>query len=110
MSISSEVVPEYREFERFSTTVFNAYIQPLMERYLESLEKRLLAASYPPGVLTVGGSGGALTVDAAVFAGNSVSTGDNLQASGGAIFVGGAETQEAVPGNGRMPSGDPVRL
>jgi N-methylhydantoinase A len=65
VSISSEVVPEYREFERFSTTVFNAYIQPLMERYLESMEKRLLAAGYRPGVLTVGSSGGALTVDAA---------------------------------------------
>jgi N-methylhydantoinase A len=65
VSMSSEVVPEYREFERFSTTVFNAYIRPLMERYLESLEKKLLAAGYPPGVLTVGSSGGALTVDAA---------------------------------------------
>src|SRR5204862_6847334 len=34
VSLSSDVVPEYREFERFSTTVFNAYIRPLMERYL----------------------------------------------------------------------------
>ena len=65
VSLSSDVVPEYREFERFSTTVFNAYIRPLMERYLESLEKKLVAAGYPPGVLTVGSSGGALTVDAA---------------------------------------------
>ena len=65
VSLSSEVVPEYREFERFSTTVFNAYIRPLMERYLASLEKKLVAARYPPGVLTVGSSGGALTVDAA---------------------------------------------
>jgi N-methylhydantoinase A len=65
VSLSSEVVPEYREFERFSTTVFNAYVRPLMHRYLESLEKRLLAAGYPPGVLTVGSSGGALTVDTA---------------------------------------------
>lgn len=65
VSLSSEVVQEYREFERFSTTVFNAYIRPLMERYLESLEKRLFDAGYPPGVLTVGSSGGALTVDAA---------------------------------------------
>jgi N-methylhydantoinase A len=65
VSVSSEVVPEYREFERFSTTVFNAYIQPLIERYLESLEKKLFAAGYPPGVLTVGSSGGALTIDGA---------------------------------------------
>jgi N-methylhydantoinase A len=65
VSLSSEVVPEYREFERFSTTVSNAYIRPLVHRYLESLEKRLLAAGYPPGVLTVGSSGGALTVETA---------------------------------------------
>jgi N-methylhydantoinase A len=65
VSVSSDVVPEYREFERFSTTVFNAYIRPLMERYLGSLEKKLVAAGYPPGVLTVGSSGGALTLDAA---------------------------------------------
>ncbi len=34
VSCSAEVVAEYREFERFSTTVLNAYLQPLMDRYL----------------------------------------------------------------------------
>jgi hypothetical protein len=41
VSLSSDVVPEYREFERFSTTVLNAYLQPLMDRYLAALEERL---------------------------------------------------------------------
>jgi N-methylhydantoinase A len=65
VSCSADVVPEYREFERFSTTVLNAYLQPLMDRYLSGLEARLLATGYGHGVLTVGGSGGMMTTDTA---------------------------------------------
>ena len=61
VSCSADVVPEYREFERFSTTVLNAYLQPLMDEYLEGLEERLLATGYGHGVLTVGSSGGMMT-------------------------------------------------
>jgi N-methylhydantoinase A/oxoprolinase/acetone carboxylase beta subunit len=38
VSASHKVLPEYREFERWSTTVVNAYVTPLMARYLEKLE------------------------------------------------------------------------
>jgi N-methylhydantoinase A/oxoprolinase/acetone carboxylase beta subunit len=38
---SHEVLPEYREFERWSTTVVNAYVTPLMDRYLARLEDSL---------------------------------------------------------------------
>ncbi|HEX7214236.1 MAG TPA: hydantoinase/oxoprolinase family protein, partial [Methylomirabilota bacterium] len=65
VSCSADVVAEYREFERFSTTVLNAYLQPLMEGYLTSLEERLLAAGYVHGVLTVASSGGMMTTDTA---------------------------------------------
>ena len=65
VSISFDVVPEYREFERFSTTVLNAYLQPLMDRYLSGLEKRLFESGYAYGVLTVGSSGGMMTVETA---------------------------------------------
>ena len=65
VSCSAEVVPEYREFERFSTTVLNAYLQPLMDDYLTGLEERLLASGYAHGVLTVGSSGGMMTTDTA---------------------------------------------
>ena len=34
LSISSEVQPEFREYERLSTTVLNAYLQPVIDRYL----------------------------------------------------------------------------
>lgn len=37
ISISSEILPEYREYERTSTTVINAYVAPLMSRYLARL-------------------------------------------------------------------------
>ncbi len=40
-SLSSEVIPEYREYERFSTTVINAFVTPVMDRYLGSLESQL---------------------------------------------------------------------
>ena len=39
VSISSRILPEYREYERTSTVVINAYLQPLMGRYLKQLTK-----------------------------------------------------------------------
>ena len=41
---SHEVLPEYREFERWSTTVVNAYVTPLMDKYLGTLERTLTHA------------------------------------------------------------------
>ena len=41
VSISHEILPEYREYERTSTVVVNAYLQPLMGRYLTSLKSRV---------------------------------------------------------------------
>ena len=41
LSLSYRILPEFREYERMSTVVLNAYLQPLMQRYLESLRARL---------------------------------------------------------------------
>ena len=41
LSLSSEILPEYREFERTATTVINAYVAPLMARYLQRLREGL---------------------------------------------------------------------
>src|SRR5262245_3805602 len=41
ISLSSRILPEYREYERTSTTVINAYLAPLMSRYLRRLAERL---------------------------------------------------------------------
>src|SRR5262245_35677750 len=65
VSCSADVVAEYREFERFSTTVLNAYLQPLMDGYLGGLERRLRAVGYAHGVLTVASSGGMMTTETA---------------------------------------------
>jgi N-methylhydantoinase A len=65
ISCSADVVAEYREFERFSTTVLNAYLMPLMDDYLTGLEKRLRATGYAHGVLTVASSGGMMTTETA---------------------------------------------
>ncbi|PYY10626.1 MAG: 5-oxoprolinase [Acidobacteria bacterium] len=41
LSLSHRILPEFREYERMSTVAVNAYLQPLMQRYLESLRARL---------------------------------------------------------------------
>jgi N-methylhydantoinase A len=41
VSLSSDVLPEFREYERTSTTVINAYVAPLLSRYISSLEQGL---------------------------------------------------------------------
>jgi N-methylhydantoinase A len=41
LSLSSDVLPEYREYERTSTTVINAYVAPLLSRYIAGLEEGL---------------------------------------------------------------------
>lgn len=46
LSLSSEIAPEIREYERTSTTVANAYALPLMSRYLKTLEDKLAAAGF----------------------------------------------------------------
>jgi N-methylhydantoinase A/oxoprolinase/acetone carboxylase beta subunit len=55
---SHEVLPEYREFERWSTTVVNAYVTPIMSRYLLRLESVLLERSTARSRLSVMQSNG----------------------------------------------------
>jgi len=49
VSLSHKILPEYREYERTSTTVINAYLVPLMSRYLGSLMDALGAGGRGPG-------------------------------------------------------------
>ncbi len=60
ISLSSEVCPEIREYERTSTTVTNAYVQPLMDSYLRRMEQKLDADGFA-GTLCLMTSGGGLT-------------------------------------------------
>ncbi len=77
ISLSSEILPEYREYERTATTVINAYVQPLVARYLQRLEAALSGAT--------GGAAGA----------NSNHRLRILQSNGGAIGPAQAARQPA---------------
>ena len=60
VSISSDVCPEIREYERFTTTVVNAYIKPLMANYLKKLDNELKIKGFNCPLLLMT-SGGTLT-------------------------------------------------
>ncbi|MCO6417370.1 hydantoinase/oxoprolinase family protein [Siccirubricoccus sp. KC 17139] len=65
LSLSCEVAPEIREYERASTTIANAYVLPLMERYLGRLESGLREAGVAAPLLLMMSSGGVTTVETA---------------------------------------------
>ena len=62
VSTSSEVLPEYREYERFTTTVLNVYVAPRVGRYLRSLEGRLAERNYRKDVAIMTSNGGTMSV------------------------------------------------
>ncbi len=65
VSLSSEVLPEFREFERLTTTVLNAYLQPALGSYLSHL-KQQMDARYPGVVIGINqSSGGLMSVERA---------------------------------------------
>jgi N-methylhydantoinase A len=59
VSLSSEVQPEFREYERFTTTVVNAYLQPRLEHYIETLISDL-SATIPGAQVGINQSSGGL--------------------------------------------------
>jgi N-methylhydantoinase A len=58
VSLSSEVLPQIKEFERVSTTVINAYVGPVLSRYLTRLDARLGEAGYHGPTLIIQSHGG----------------------------------------------------
>src|SRR5918995_25833 len=65
VSLSSEVLPEFREYERFSTTTADAYLAPKLAAYLEKLAERV-EESGSPSPLIMQSSGGVTSVEDAV--------------------------------------------
>ena len=65
ISISSQVAPQIREYERMSTTVANAYVQPLTERYLQRLSDDLKEGGFRHDLYLMLSSGGITTLDTA---------------------------------------------
>ncbi|MFQ5958351.1 MAG: hydantoinase/oxoprolinase family protein [Alphaproteobacteria bacterium] len=83
ISLSSEVSPEMREYERFSTACANAYCQPMMSRHLTGLERELRDAGFVCPVYMMLSGGGITTLETAVrFPVRLVESGP----AGGAIF------------------------
>ncbi len=64
LSISSRILPEYREYERTSTVVINAYLQPLMGRYLKRLSETT-GAERGLNLRVMQSSGGSISADVA---------------------------------------------
>ena len=84
VSLSSEVSPQMREYERFNTTIANAYIRPLMASYLGRLKDRLAAEGADCPVFLMHSGGGILSLEmAAKFPVRLVESGP----AGGAIFA-----------------------
>ena len=65
ITASHQVVPEFREYERFSTTVINAYLLPVMTRYLSTLGDSLAAKEYRGPVYTMASNGGTMDLETA---------------------------------------------
>lgn len=65
IAVSSGVVAEYREYERFSTAVLNAFVAPQMDRYLRDIETRLADCGYRRSIFVMQSSGGIMTARAA---------------------------------------------
>lgn len=63
--LSSDVAPEWREYERTSTTVVSAYVAPIIGKYLSQLEQCLEAEGIQSPVLVMQSNGGVVTADVA---------------------------------------------
>ena len=65
VTLASEVSPEIREYERWSTAIANAYVQPVMDRYLGRLDTALKARGFACPLLLITSGGGLTTLDTA---------------------------------------------
>ena len=93
ISLSSEVSPQMREYERFNTTVANAYIKPLMKSYLDRLAERLAAEGAACPIFLMHSGGGIISLQsAAEFPVRLVDSGP----AGGAVFAAGIAAQHGL--------------
>src|ERR1700719_1734591 len=84
VTLSSDVSPEMREYERFSTACANAYLQPLMGDYIGKLERELARTGFRCPILLMTSGGGITTTETAIrFPVRLVESGP----AGGAIFA-----------------------
>jgi N-methylhydantoinase A len=65
VTVGSELLPEYREYERGTTAAINGYVQPIIDRYLRALATTLAREGYRHELLVMQGNGGTMSVDVA---------------------------------------------
>lgn len=93
VSLSSEVSPQMREYERFNTTIANAYIKPLMKSYLGRLRDRFASEGADCPVFMMHSGGGIMSLEnAAEFPVRLVESGP----AGGAIFAAGIAAKHGL--------------
>jgi len=90
--LSSKVLPQIKEFERFSTTVVNAFVGPILSNYMNRLRGRLQDSGYDRDVLIMHSHGGLATID------DSIELGAGLVLSGPAGGIAGARYAAEITG------------
>jgi N-methylhydantoinase A len=65
LSVSHKILPEFREYERMSTVVINAYLQPIMQRYLENLQSGMRGIAGDRRIFVMQSSGGITALSSA---------------------------------------------
>jgi N-methylhydantoinase A len=84
ISLSSEVLPQIKEYERVSTTVVNACVGPVLSRYLLRLRARLQEAGYRGPTLIMQSHGGVASIDESV----RLAAGSTLSGPAGGVAAG----------------------
>jgi len=88
VSISSEILPQVREYERTSTTAVNAYVGPVLGRYLHHLQDKLAGAGLKREVLITQSNGGIMSASYALQHGAAtLLSGPSAGAVGGIFFA-----------------------
>ena len=97
VSISSDIAREHREYERTCTTVLDAYIRPIFERYIDELESNLRERAFDGRFLIMRSGGGAMTAEAAKRSPtNTVLSGPAGGIAGGAFLARALDRQDLI--------------
>jgi N-methylhydantoinase A len=97
VSISSEVLPQIREYERMSTTVANAYVGPKLTVYLSNLERKLKADGLRRAFYITASNGGVMTAETAIrHASATLLSGPAAGAIGAVFFAGLLEQKNLI--------------
>jgi N-methylhydantoinase A len=95
VTLSSDVLPQIKEYERFSTTVVNAAVGPIVSRYLRRLEDRLAEAGFAGPLFVILSHGGVAPVEEAA----RLAAGTALSGPAGGVAAGLALARLGLGGN-----------